>query len=93
MENELASIFKALGDKNRLKLFERIVKGETCGCTLINKVDVSQPTMTYHINILEKAGLIISKKEGTWRKLFVKKDVLVLISNYIQELEKSGGNN
>ncbi|MFW5847739.1 MAG: ArsR/SmtB family transcription factor [bacterium] len=88
MEEKLAIIFKALGDKNRLILLNLIAKGETCGCTLIDKVDISQPTMTYHINILEDAGLITSKKEGTWRKLFIKKETLTKVSSFIMDMEK-----
>ena len=88
MGKKLATIFKALGDRNRLTLLNLIAKGETCGCTLIDKVNISQPTMTYHINILEDAELITSKKEGTWRKLYIKKETLIKVSNFIAELEK-----
>ncbi|MCF7924166.1 MAG: metalloregulator ArsR/SmtB family transcription factor [Candidatus Izimaplasma sp.] len=89
MKTNLANIFKALGDENRLTLLDLITKGETCGCTLIDKLNVSQPTMTYHINILENAGLITSRKEGTWRKLFINKEALITISNFIADLESS----
>jgi ArsR family transcriptional regulator len=88
MKEKIALIFKALGDKNRLALLELITQGENCGCTLIDKLDITQPTMTYHINILEEAGLITSKKEGIWRKLEINQGSLDILKNYLNSLEK-----
>ncbi|MGD9761459.1 MAG: ArsR/SmtB family transcription factor [Candidatus Izemoplasmatales bacterium] len=87
MEEKMALIFKALGDKNRLTLLELISRGENCGCTLIEKIDITQPTMTYHINILEEAGLITSRKEGIWRKLEINQESLDLLFNYLENLK------
>jgi ArsR family transcriptional regulator len=91
MEEKMATYFKALGDKNRLILFEQMLKGETCGCTLINKVEVTQPTMTYHLNILEEASLISSRKEGIWRKLDVNDKIIDDMINYLNSLKKLKG--
>ncbi|MDT8336605.1 MAG: metalloregulator ArsR/SmtB family transcription factor [Candidatus Izemoplasmatales bacterium] len=91
MNEKIANYFKALGDKNRLALLELIIKGENCGCTLIDKLDVTQPTMTYHINILEESGLITSKKEGIWRKLEVNQDSLNELVAYLNNLKKQEG--
>lgn len=87
MDN-LAKVFKALGDKNRLLLLELIINGENCGCTLIDKLNVTQPTMTYHINILEKAGIITSRKEGVWRKLSVNKNIVEDLIGYLAILKQ-----
>jgi ArsR family transcriptional regulator len=53
---------------NRLTILELLIKGETCGCTLIDKLPISQPTMSYHLNILTESGLTTSYKDGTWKK-------------------------
>lgn len=88
MEEKMAKYFKALSDKNRLILLEQMLKGETCGCTLINKVEITQPTMTYHLNILEDAGIITSYKEGVWRKLKVQADVIDDMIDYLNNLKQ-----
>lgn len=88
MEEKMAKYFKALSDKNRLILLEQMLKGETCGCTLINKVEITQPTMTYHLNILEDAGVITSYKEGVWRKLKVQADVIDDMIDYLNNLKQ-----
>lgn len=88
MEEKMAKYFKALSDKNRLILLEQMLKGETCGCTLINKVEITQPTMTYHLNILEESGVITSYKEGVWRKLKVQADVIDDMIDYLNNLKQ-----
>lgn len=67
-ENNFENIFKALADKNRLKILKLLIQGETCGCTLITKLPISQPTLSYHLNILTACGLTKAYKEGTWKK-------------------------
>ena len=38
------------------------------GCTLIDELEITQPTLSYHLDILTKAGLTTVYKEGTWKK-------------------------
>ena len=92
MKENIAEKFKAIGDMNRLKLLELIIKGESCGCTLIDKINVTQPTMHYHINILEAAGIVVSKKEGKWRKLDTNKSSIDEMIEYLITLKKLGDN-
>ena len=57
MEDNYALMFKALSDENRLKIFELLIDGETCGCTLIDKLTIKQPTLSYHLKTLADSGL------------------------------------
>ncbi|HAV19900.1 MAG TPA: transcriptional regulator [Firmicutes bacterium] len=68
MNQDLAKQFKALGNIKRLAILSRLSKGEQCSCTLLKGTDISQPTMSHHLETLSKAGLISSYKEGTWKK-------------------------
>ncbi len=60
-----SKIFKIIGDSNRLKILEILRKGENCQCEIIPLIAQSQPTVSRHLKLLEDAGLIQSKKEGT----------------------------
>jgi len=60
-----AKIFKVIGDANRLKILEILRNGENCQCEIIPFVDQSQPTVSRHLRLLEDAGLIRSRKDGT----------------------------
>jgi ArsR family transcriptional regulator len=65
----LAQAFKALGDPVRLRLLSIIAAaptGEACACDLTDPVGKSQPTVSHHLKILREAGLVTSRKHGTW---------------------------
>jgi ArsR family transcriptional regulator, arsenate/arsenite/antimonite-responsive transcriptional repressor len=38
-----------------------------CACDVEARIDLSQPTVSHHMRILEKSGLVEVKKEGHWR--------------------------
>ncbi len=60
-----ARIFKTIGDPNRLKILEILRNGENCQCEIIPLIEQSQPTVSRHLKLLEEAGLIKSRKDGT----------------------------
>lgn len=63
---ELARMFKALGDENRLRILA-CLKDATYGvCDLARCVGVSQPTLSHHLKILRDTGLVQAEKEGQW---------------------------
>ena len=41
-----ARVFKALCDENRWKILDLLKNGEQCGCVLLNKLDISQSTLS-----------------------------------------------
>lgn len=59
-------IFKALSDEKRLFILELLKDGEKCGCVLIEKTDISQSALSYHMKILCEAGIVKSRQEGKW---------------------------
>lgn len=66
---QLARAFKALGDPVRLRLLSLIASapgGEVCACDLAEPVGKSQPTVSHHLKVLRGAGLVTSRREGTW---------------------------
>lgn len=89
MEHNYANIFKALSDENRLKILELLIQGETCGCTLIDKLPISQPTLSYHLKILTQSGIITAKREGNWIKHYVDYEKLDQLTHFILQLKVS----
>ena len=66
---ELASLFKALGDPARLRLLSFIAEqpeGEACVCFLTEPTGLSQPTVSHHLKLLHDAGLLEREKRGAW---------------------------
>ena len=42
----VALICKALGDSNRLEIVQMLSDGEKCGCRLLEKFEITQPTLS-----------------------------------------------
>jgi len=63
---ENAKVFKAFCDETRLIVLSLLQSGEKCACVLLEKVSVSQPTLSHHMRILVDSGIVAARKEGKW---------------------------
>jgi ArsR family transcriptional regulator, arsenate/arsenite/antimonite-responsive transcriptional repressor len=66
---ELAAIFRALGDPGRLRLLSFLAAqpgGEACVCNLTEPLGLSQPTVSHHLKVLTEANLLERERRGTW---------------------------
>lgn len=64
---DLAATLKALADPIRLKLINLIARsGEACACDLPAMLDRSQPTISHHLSILVKSGVLEREQRGKW---------------------------
>lgn len=65
--DQLAATLKALADPIRLKLVNLVARsGECCACDLPDLLDRSQPTVSHHLSILVKAGILDREQRGKW---------------------------
>lgn len=71
--NQSVEILKALADETRLAIVRKVAcdTAPTPGCELSIACvqQLSQPTMSHHVNILVKAGILGVEKQGT-RKVY-----------------------
>lgn len=81
--NEYALVFKALSDPNRLYILDFLTEGERCACVLLEKLQITQPTLSYHMKILTDCKLINARKEGKWMHYSIHKDKLQELKNLI----------
>lgn len=63
---EQIEVFKALSDKNRLLIIEMLSCGDLCACDLVRGLELTQPTISHHMKILQRVGLIYVKRDGKW---------------------------
>lgn len=76
---ELAKIFNALSDANRLKILSFINSNEeVCGCDILEQLSITQPTLTYHMKILQAKGLLSCQKRGTWCIYKINKESFIM---------------
>ena len=59
-------IAKALADGNRVRILMALRGGELCVCQLIALLGLAPSTVSRHVSILRRAGLVESRKEGRW---------------------------
>ncbi len=74
---EVAVMFKALGDPVRLRLVSLIAgRAEVCVCDLTGEFSVGAPTISHHLRVLREAGLVTSERRGTWVYYSVRREAL-----------------
>ncbi len=61
-----ARIFKALCDEKRLAILHHLRSGEKCACVLIERMNIGQSALSYHMKILCESGIVIARQEGKW---------------------------
>ncbi len=63
----LSSTFAALADPTRRAILARLASGEASVTELAKPFDMSQPAVSKHLKVLERAGLISRGREAQWR--------------------------
>lgn len=62
----LERVFFGLADKTRLRMLQLMAKEELCSCEVMAALDLTQPNTSHHLGILEKSGLVKTRREGKW---------------------------
>ncbi len=63
---KMETVFSALGDTTRLKMLRVVGDEELCSCEVMASLELTQPTTSHHLGILERAGLLSSRRRGKW---------------------------
>ena len=63
--DEVAELFRVLGDPTRIEIVRLLVGGEEVACTTLETIlPISKSTISYHIKALKSVGLIKVRKDG-----------------------------
>lgn len=102
----LAKIFKALADENRLKILlfvyqkdckckdnQLSYQNEACIKDLSKLLNITTPTISHHIKELVNAGLIITRREGKWVYCKVNRKTFEKVCIFLSELFNNKGRN
>lgn len=86
---DAAPLFAALGDETRLRLVVRLAKaGPGSISRLTEKADVSRQAITKHLDVLEGAGLVKSRKIGRERVWELEPDRFAAAQSHLENLSK-----
>ena len=87
--SKMSKLFKALANKNRLLILWLLMNGVRCACEIEHLLNLSQSTVSHHINSLVDVGAIDAVKSGKWNLVelkenaFTKEFFLSLLENII----------
>ncbi|MDO5521656.1 MAG: metalloregulator ArsR/SmtB family transcription factor [bacterium] len=93
---QVARIYKALSNENRLEIFLSILQYEQkdfntgCDCIvtqLMSKLCIGAPTISHHLKELTDAGLITTEKQGKYLVARVNQPVLDQIRHQFDQIK------
>jgi DNA-binding transcriptional ArsR family regulator len=93
MPDPLSITLSALADPTRRAILARLARGEAAVGELAAPFSISQPAISKHLKVLERAGLIRRRREAQWRPCRLEaaplRDVANLLENYRRFWEES----
>ena len=88
MEDPISSTFAALADPTRRAILARLASGEASVMELAEPFAMSQPAISKHLKVLERAGLIARGREAQWRPCKLKAEPLKQAADYLDEYRR-----
>lgn len=91
---DLERLFKALADRHRVKILNRLLAAEgeaVCVCDFEDLLGVKQPTVSYHLKQLLNAGLVEREKRGAFAYFSLVPDALERVRAILTPPATAGG--
>ena len=85
----LDAAFAALADPTRRAILARLAKGEATVNELAEPFEMTQPAISQHLKVLEDAGLVIRRVEGTRRPRRLAKNGIDAMDQWLARLRKA----
>lgn len=84
--HRLDAAFGALADPTRRAILARLMRGEATVMELAEPFDMSQPAISRHLKVLERAGFVVRRIEGTARPVRLAPDSLHDVDAWLGKL-------
>jgi DNA-binding transcriptional ArsR family regulator len=85
----LDAAFSALADPTRRGILARLAKGEATVMELAAPFEMTQPAISQHLKVLEDAGLVVRRVDGTKRPRRLAKGAVEAIDQWLAMLRKA----
>ena len=87
---EISKKLKVLSDPKRLEIIDMLSCDELCACEILEKFDITQPTLSNDMKRLEDANLVISRREGKNIYYIANKTILKEMQSDLKEIFDGG---
>ncbi len=84
--DKYALFMRALSDVTRVRIFHMLTEGELCACNILEEFSITQPTLSYHMKILNDSGLVNSRRDGIWMKYTINQENLQAVSEFFSNI-------
>jgi DNA-binding transcriptional ArsR family regulator len=85
----LDATFAALADPTRRAILARLALGETTVMELAEPFDMTQPAVSRHLKVLEDAGFILRRIDGTKRPCRLAPEAIDTIDRWLDQLRRA----
>lgn len=78
---------KALADERRLAVLRMLSQAdELCACRLLERLDISQPTLSHHMALLVSSGLVSAERHGRWTHYRLRRERVAQLAAALSQL-------
>jgi DNA-binding transcriptional ArsR family regulator len=86
--DHLSTTFAALADPTRRAILARLASGEASVKDLSAPFEMSQPAISKHLRVLERAGLIEQGRQAQWRPRRLRAEPLREIASWVDQYRR-----
>jgi ArsR family transcriptional regulator len=85
-------LFKALSDETRLQIVDMLSCGPLCACDILESFSITQPTLSYHMNLLTSCQLVKAERNGTWMTYSLNAERFDQMENFLKLIREEKEN-
>src|SRR5580704_14908792 len=82
--DRLSTTFAALADPTRRAILARLLLGECPVGELAEPFEMSLPAVSKHLRVLERAGLIVQRRDAQWRRCRIRGGPLKEVADWTE---------
>jgi ArsR family transcriptional regulator len=86
----LNDFFKALGDPTRRQIVQLLKSKDMTPSEILERIRISQPTLSHHLDVLKRADLIDGEREGQFIRYSLNMGVFEMAVEYMMRFLKRG---
>jgi len=86
--DDFLKVMKALSDETRLKIIDLLLNYDFCVGALSRQLGISEASVSQHLQVLRKAGVITGEKRGYYTHYDIKRELLEETADAIRAIAK-----
>ncbi len=83
---DLLNVLKALADQTRLSMVKLLLSQDFCVGALAKRLELTEATVSQHLQVLRKAGIVKGEKKGYYTHYVVNTDILKKVAVCLEEM-------